>query len=95
MEQMDLINLPPPEKTETKKQAPQLTVSGAELADWLCVTPAAITQGRSTSEGEGQHYNEEHEHQQSHVDDADAPARPVPTTMTSSFSLFLGFTSRW
>ena len=47
MEQMDLINLPPPEKTETKKQAPQLTVSGAELADWLCVTPAAITQGRN------------------------------------------------
>lgn len=47
MEQMDLINLPPPEPTEKKKEAPQLAVSGAELADWLCVSPAAITQGRN------------------------------------------------
>ena len=45
MEQMDLLNLPPAEK---KKQAPQLAVSGAELADWLCMTPAAVTQGRNT-----------------------------------------------
>ena len=48
MEQMDLLNLPPTETSEKKKQAPQLAVSGAELADWLCMTPAAVTQGRNT-----------------------------------------------
>ena len=43
-----MLNLPPAETSEKKKQAPQLAVSGAELADWLCMTPAAVTQGRNT-----------------------------------------------
>lgn len=47
MEQMDLINLPPPEKVEKKKAAPPIEVNGAELAEWLCVSQAAITQGRA------------------------------------------------
>lgn len=48
MEQINLINLPPPENAEKKKTAPPIAVSGAELADWLGVTQSAITQGRSS-----------------------------------------------
>ncbi len=47
MEQMDLLNLPPVEKAEKKKAAPPIEANGAELAEWLCMSQSAITQGRS------------------------------------------------
>jgi hypothetical protein len=50
MEQPQLLQLPEPEKKEdaSPKKSPPITVSGAELAEWLGVTAAAITQGRNT-----------------------------------------------
>lgn len=48
MEQIELLNLSPAEKPEKKKSAAPIAVNGAELADWLCMSQAAITQGRNT-----------------------------------------------